>query len=60
MASKSACPLKAIPKILDAHQLEEFRKEFHKVVGFISTIHGDKRFGVMLFKEAITKENLLK
>jgi transposase-like protein len=45
---------------LDSHQLKDFTKEVREVVVLMDTTYWGKDFGVMLFKDALTKENLLK
>lgn len=60
LATKYKCSVKTIQRKLDAYKLEEFRKESREVVILMDTTYWGRGFGVMLFKDAITKENLLK
>ena len=45
---------------MDKHKLAEIKKEAREVIVLMDTTYWGKGFGVMLFKDSITKENLLK
>lgn len=45
---------------MDIHKLAEIKKEAREVIVLMDTTYWGKGFGVMLFKDSITKENLLK
>ena len=57
LAEKYACPAKTIKRKLDDYSV---KKTARKVIVLMDTTYWERTFGVMLFKDAITKENLLK
>lgn len=56
LAEKHACSAKTIKRKLDSYSVKKEAKIARKVIVLI----WGRTFGVMLFKDAITKENLLK
>jgi hypothetical protein len=51
---------RTIQRKIDLHQLPLGAKEPRRVIVLMDTTYWGRNFGVMLFKDAITKENLLK
>lgn len=60
MAQKYDCSIKTIQRKIDDYKIENHPKEPRKVIVLMDTTYWGRTFGVMLFKDAITKENLLK
>ena len=60
LASKYKCSIKTIQRKLDGYRIIEVKKEVREVIVLMDTTYWGKSLGVMLFKDAITKENLLK
>lgn len=60
LATKYKCSKRTIQRKIDLYQLSIKPKEPRKVVVLMDTTYWGKSFGVMLFKDATTKENLLK
>lgn len=60
MAQKYNCSIKTIQRKIDDYKVENYPKEPRKVIVLMDTTYWGRTFGVMLFKDAITKENLLK
>lgn len=60
LSKKHSCSEKTIQRKLDEHKLSIRLKEPRKVVILMDTTYFGRKFGVMLFKDAYTKENLLK
>ncbi|WGU67763.1 hypothetical protein QIU19_13885 [Capnocytophaga canimorsus] len=60
MAQKYGCSLKTIQRKIDRYNIENQEKTSRKVIVLMDTTYWGRTFGVMLFKDAITKENLLK
>lgn len=60
LAKKHNCSKRTIQRKIDLHQVSITSKDPRKVVILMDTSYWGHRFGVMLFKDAITKENLLK
>lgn len=60
LAQKYGCSLKTIQRKIDSYKIENQEKTPRKVIVLMDTTYWGRTFGVMLFKDAITKENLLK
>ncbi|MFB9119632.1 transposase [Bergeyella porcorum] len=60
LAQKYDCSIKTIQRKIDDYKIENHPKEPRKVIVLMDTTYWGRTFGVMLFKDAITKENLLK
>lgn len=60
LAGKYQCSIKTIQRRIAAFKVEIKRKEPRKIVVLIDTTYWGRGFGVMLFKDSLTKENLLK
>ncbi|WP_455550238.1 IS256 family transposase, variant Zn-binding type [Capnocytophaga canimorsus] len=60
LAQKYGCSLKTIQRKIDRYNIENQEKTSRKVIVLMDTTYWGRTFGVMLFKDAITKENLLK
>jgi len=60
LATRYQCSIKTIQRRLDKHLVPVVRPSAKKVVILMDTTYWGRNFGVMLFKDAITKENLLK
>lgn len=60
LAKKYNCSKRTIQRKIDLHQLSVRFKEARGVIVLMDTTYWRRNFGVMLFKDAITKENLLK
>ena len=60
LAEKYSCSAKTIKRKLDNYSVKIQAKTARKVIVLMDTTYWGRTFGVMLFKDAITKENLLK
>jgi hypothetical protein len=60
LAKKYNCSKKTMQRKIDLHTVILPKKEPRKVVVLMDTTYWGRSFGVMLFKDAYTKENLLK
>lgn len=60
LAKKYNCCIKTIQRKIDAVKANNNRKEPRKIVVLMDTTYWGRGFGVMLFKDGLTKENLLK
>jgi len=60
LAEKYGCSVKTIQRRLDQIQLPSVPKIARKVIILMDTTYWGRGFGVMLFKDSLTKENLLK
>lgn len=60
LANKYKCSKRTIQRKIDLHKISIPKKEPRKVVVLMDTTYWGRNFGVMLFKDAYTKENLLK
>jgi len=60
LAKKYACSARTIKRKLDSYSIKKEAKIARKVIVLMDTTYWGRTFGVMLFKDAITKENLLK
>ena len=60
LAKKYNCSQRTIQRKVDLHVITEPEKRPRKVVVLMDTTYWGRNFGVMLFKDAYTKENLLK
>lgn len=60
LAQKYKCSVRTIQRRLDKVKVEKTAKQVRKVVVLMDTTYWGRNFGVMLFKDALTKENLLK
>lgn len=60
MSDKYNCSKRTIQRKIDSHQLTIISKEVREVIVLMDTTYWGKNFGVMLFKDALTKDNLLK
>ncbi len=60
LASTYGCSIRTIQRNLDKFQIVEEKKIVRPVIVLMDTTYWGRNFGVMLFKDAITKQNLLK
>lgn len=60
LAKKYNCSKKTIQRKIDLHKVIIPKKEPRKVVVLMDTTYWGRNFGVMLFKDAYSKGNLLK
>ena len=60
LALKYNCSVKTIQRKLDSYKLETPIKISKPVIVLMDTTYWGRNFGVMLFKDALSKENLLK
>ena len=60
LAKKYKCSKRTIQRKIDLHKVSIPKKEPRKVVILMDTTYWGRNFGVMLFKDSYTKENLLK
>ncbi len=60
LSKKYKCSVKTIQRKIDLHVIKLGLKIPRKVIVLMDTTYWGFNFGVMLFKDAITKENLLK
>ena len=60
LAKKYDCSKRTIQRKIDLYKVSIPKKEPRKVVILMDTTYWGRNFGVMLFKDAYTKENLLK
>ena len=57
---KYNCSKRTIQRKIDSYQVLALEKVPREVIILMDTTYWGRNFGVMLFKDAITKENLLK
>lgn len=60
LAEKYGCSIKTIQRKLDKVTVQTEEKQAREVIVLMDTTYWGRSFGVMLFKDALTKENLLK
>jgi len=60
LASKYGCSKRTIQRKIDSYTIKKTEKTSREVIVLMDTTYWGRSFGVMLFKDAITKENLLK
>lgn len=60
LAKKYQCSIKTIQRKIDKVVVQSTEKQPRKVIVLMDTTYWGRGFGVMLFKDALTKENLLK
>lgn len=60
LAEKYNCSKRTIQRKIDLHEISFPTKRGKKVIILMDTTYWGRSFGVMLFKDAISKENLLK
>lgn len=60
LSIKYACSVRTIRRKLDDYKVGIFEKEVRSVIVLMDTTYWGRGFGLMLFKDSITKENLLK
>ena len=60
MAIKHKCSKRTIQRKIDLHQVTLPQKTAREVVVLMDSTYWGRVFGIMLFKDSITKENLLK
>ena len=60
LAEKYRCSIRTIQRKLDNYSVKKQLKIARKVIVLMDTTYWGREFGVMLFKDAITKEDLLK
>jgi hypothetical protein len=60
LAEKFQCSIKTIQRRIDAYKIEKTIPVVRKVIVLMDTTYWGRNFGVMLFKDALSKENLLK
>jgi hypothetical protein len=60
LAKKYQCSVKTIQRTIDKVAVQATEKQPRKVIILMDTTYWGRGFGVMLFKDALTKENILK
>lgn len=60
LSQKYKCSIRTIQRRIDKVKISKPSKEPRKVIVLMDTTYWGRNFGVMLFKDALTKENLLK
>jgi hypothetical protein len=60
LAVKYNCSIKTVQRRLDSFSLQSYKPSVRNVIVLMDTTYWGRNFGVMLFKDSITKENLLK
>lgn len=60
LAKQYGCSIKTIQRKIDIHRVHIPKKKPREIVILMDTTYWGRNFGVMLFKDAYTKENLLK
>ncbi len=60
LAKKYNCSTRTIQRKIDLYKVNIPKKEPRKIVVLMDTTYWGRSFGVMLFKDAYTKENLIK
>ena len=60
LSEKYNCSIRTIQRRLDSVKISKNTKEIRQVIVLMDTTYWGRNFGVMLFKDAFTKENLLK
>lgn len=60
LAQKYNCSIKTIQRRIDSFEIKKSNPKARKVIVLMDTTYWGRNFGVMLFKDSITKENLLK
>ncbi|MBL4888325.1 MAG: hypothetical protein JKZ03_07790 [Flavobacteriaceae bacterium] len=60
LSKKYKCSKRTIQRKIDLHPLTIKSKSIRKIIILMDTTYWGRSFGVMLFKDALTKENLLK
>ena len=60
LAKKYQCSVKTIQRKIDKVVVQATEKQPRKVIVLMDTTYWGRGFGVMLFKDALTKENMLK
>lgn len=60
LAEKYRCSVRTIQRRIDSIKVIKIAKEPKQIIVLMDTTYWGRNFGVMLFKDAITKENLLK
>lgn len=60
LAKKYNCSIKTIQRRIDAFEIKKTYPQSRKVIVLMDTTYWGRNFGVMLFKDSLTKENLLK
>jgi len=60
LSKRYNCSIKTIQRSIDKHSVSLAKPQRRAVIVLMDTTYWARNFGVMLFKDAITKENLLK
>jgi len=60
LSKKHNCSTRTIQRRIDKYQLENKVIKAKEVIVLMDTTYWGRNFGVMLFKDALSKENLLK
>lgn len=60
LAERYRCSIKTIQRRIDKHNVENISPSARSVIVLMDTTYWGRNFGVMLFKDSITGENLLK
>ncbi len=60
LSNKHSCSVRTIQRKLNQHKIEFAKKSARQVIILMDTTYWGRNFGVMLFKDGYTKENLLK
>lgn len=60
LSEKYGCSIRTIQRKIDLHTIDNMKVDPRKVIVLMDTTYWGRSFGVMLFKDAVTKKNLLK
>ena len=60
LSRKYNCSKRTIQRRIDTFKVEEIAKEPRPIIVLMDTTYRGRNFGVVLFKDALSKENLLK
>lgn len=60
LSEKYKCSTKTIQRRIDSHRIKKSTQNPREVIVLMDTTYWGRNFGAMLFKDAISKENLLK
>jgi hypothetical protein len=60
LSTKYNCSIKTVQRRIDLHKFAFDKPKPRSVIVLMDTTYWGRKFGVMLFKENSTKENLLK
>ena len=60
LSEKYKCSIKTIQRRIDSYRLQKTTKIPREVIILMDTTYWGRNFGVMLFKDSISKKNILK